>query len=88
MSEDVNELQKEWRAIVLDKLAKLENNQNDLRKDIAEIKASFAQVADVNNLKIEVDKLKDFKSKAVGIIIALNAVGAFIGWAVQTFVHK
>ena len=87
MSEDVNELQKEWRAIVLNELRELKTTQGDLRKDIAEIKNSFAQNAEVQSLRTEVDKLKDFRAKAMGLTIAFQAVVAAIAWAISFYFH-
>ena len=88
MSEDINELHKEWRAIVLSKLNNLEANQNDIRQDIADVKTSFAQEADLKSLHKEVDKLKEFKSKTIGIIVAANFIIGLIMWYFQNAIHK
>lgn len=89
MSEDVNELQKEWRAIVLAKLTTLEANQAELRRDIADMKGNYVNWNEYLALKKEVDILKEFKTKAVTLILAANAVVAVIGWALQIyFSHK
>lgn len=85
MGEDVNELQKEWRAIVLDKLNRQETNLTELRKDIAELKIVSAQATEVKALREEVDKLKEFRARFVGIIIAVNAVIAVAGWIVSLY---
>lgn len=88
MPDDINELQKEWRAIVLSKLNNLETSHNDLRKDIADIKDSFTQIKEFQDLRNKVEKLEEFKSKAIGIILGSNVFLVFIGWIIQTFIHK
>jgi hypothetical protein len=85
MSEDVNELQKEWRAIVLAKLTALENNQTELRRDIADMKGNYVTWTEYLTLKKEVEILKEFKTKAVTIIVAANAFAAVLGWALQIY---
>lgn len=85
MGDDASELQKEWRAIVLDKINKIESTQHELRKDIADIKTASAQATEVTALRSEVDKLKEFKAKGAGIIIGFNSVVAAIAWFISTY---
>jgi hypothetical protein len=87
MSEDVNELQKEWRAIVLAKLTSLEQTQSELRRDIADMKGNYVTWTEFLALRAEVDVLREFKAKALGIIIALNSVAALLGWGIQTYLN-
>ena len=102
MSEDVNELQKEWRAIVLDKLSSLENTQNDIKRDIVDIKTSFvrqhtleekdaAYRAEVADLKRRVEELSNFRWKLVGILLGSNAVFVVVAWTIEQWIgahHK
>jgi hypothetical protein len=81
--DEINELQKEWRAIVLDKLTSLEDGQKDLKQDIVDIKTTFvkqhaleslreANRNDIEALRNKVDKLEAFKSKFIGVAIAVQ----------------
>ncbi len=83
MPEDVSELHKEWRAIIISELSGLKSSVESLRKEIGDVKTTVAQAAEVQNLRIEVDKLKEFKSKIIGITIALNATAAILAWVVS-----
>ena len=92
MSEDsTHELQKEWRAIVLDKLSHLEIGQNELKRDIVDIKTSFARQnaledlrvasrAELEVLRTKIDDLSAFKFKLVGIAIGVNTVLTALGY--------
>ena len=81
----VQELEREHRLLVLGKLEKLDNNINEIRRDISSITSSCASAIELDNLKTEIDKLKAFKNKAVGILIAVNTAAIFVGWAIETF---
>lgn len=85
MPDEVNELQKEWRAIVLEKLSTLEDGQSKMRVDIVDIKTSFVKQQaledlrssyrdEVESLRDKIDDLNAFKYKLIGITIAINAV--------------
>ena len=87
MSEDVNELQKEWRAIVLDKLNKQEENLIELRRDIADLKSNYVPWTEFVALQRELQKLKEFKAKAIGLMIGLNSLVGIIGWSIQAFLR-
>ena len=86
-SNQVYDLQKEWRAIVLDKLSSLEKSQADLKNEISDMKTTFANQAELSALKLKVDSLETFKAKAVGIIIALQAVFGVIGYLLGLVKH-
>ena len=75
----IYDLQKEWRAIVLDKLSILEKNQADLKTNISDMKTSFANQAEFATLKTKVEALENFKSKAMGVIVGVNFVGMLLG---------
>lgn len=87
MSDDLSEFQKEWRAIVLNNQADLRNDIASLRKDIQEMKGNYVPWSEFSDVKKDVEELKQFKSKFIGIIIAVNAVAAILGWALQTYLY-
>lgn len=88
MAEEVSQLQQEWRAIVISELSSLKNSVDNLRKEVGDVKTSVAQAAEVQSLRLEVDKLKEFKAKIIGITIALNAIGAAIAWFISSVATK
>ena len=77
---DNNEMQREWRAIVLSKLSSLETSHKDLNTNIQEIKTSFAKQQTIDILQGRVDELEKFKSKLVGFTLAFQVV-----WVIVTF---
>ena len=88
-SEEVNELQKEWRAIVLDKLTSLDQGQKDLRTDIMDIKTTFVNQqaletlketnrTEIKELRDKVDSLEKFKFKLIGMAIVFQLVFGLI----------
>ena len=92
--DEIGELQKEWRAIVLDKLTSVEQSQKEVKADIVEIKTTFAKqnalqdLAEQNRVEIatlrdKVDKLENFKYKLIGIAMGAQAVIAVIVWLVE-----
>lgn len=85
-SNQIYDLQKEWRAIVLDKLSNLEKNQSDLKTDISDMKTTFANQAQLATLQARVDTLEKFKAKALGFIIAFNFIGGVLGWIISTVI--
>jgi hypothetical protein len=85
MADEINELQKEWRAIVLEKLSTLEDGQSKIRSDIVDIKTSFVKQQALEDLRVtyrnelehlrdKIDSLNAFKYKLIGITIAINAI--------------
>lgn len=84
-NDDVNDLQKEWRAIVIAELASVKASIDSLRTQVGDVKSTVAQAAEVQSLRSEVDKLKEFKSKVIGMTIAINSVAIIIGWIIATF---
>ena len=83
--DEINELHKEWRAIVLDKLTSLEVGQKELKSDIIDIKTTFVKqqalesLREANRVEIElikdkVEKLDYFKAKVVGIVIGVQTL--------------
>ena len=88
MSEDISELQKEWRAIVLSKLSSLEASLSNVQKDIVDVKLTFAQQKEIDELTTKVDKLEAFKARLMGIDVGLNILGVFIGYVLEHMVFK
>jgi hypothetical protein len=43
-----------------------------------------AQAAEVQTLRAEVDKLKEFRAKVMGMTIAMNSIAIVIGWLIST----
>lgn len=93
MSETVAEqLQQEWRSIVLTKLDSLDRGQKDLKTEIGDIKSSFASQKaletmrehyqqELDRLRDKVENLEGFKSKAIGIILTIQFLtGLFVYW--------
>ena len=81
-----NQLQTEWRAIILAKLNSLEAGQQAISKDIADMRMQYARQSDVDGLREDVNKLKLWKASVIGICIAVNAVAVIIGWMIQTYI--
>jgi len=99
MSEDINELQREWRAIVLDKLSSVEKGQNEIKRDIVDIKTSFvrqqaleelrlANKNEINQLSLKIDELTAFKYKIVGIAVGANTIISVIVFLIAEFAGK
>jgi len=91
---ELEELQKEWRSIVLDKLTSVEQSQKEVKADIVEIKTTFVkqnvlqELAETNRtdlaaLRDKVDKLENFKYKLIGIAIGAQAVIGIIIWFIE-----
>lgn len=94
MDEQLNDLQREWRAIVLSKLNSLESGQSKLASDIVEIKTSFvhqtqyqAKIAVLEkknkDLEDKIDELEKFKIKLVAVVLTLQTVGFGILWLMK-----
>jgi hypothetical protein len=73
-SDDISQLQQEWRAIVLAKLDALEKGQKDTIQQITSVQIEFARTASVERLAERVTKIEDFKSRTIGIVIAINTI--------------
>lgn len=80
MSDDLAELQREWRKIVLDKLNNLEEGQKQLTKELADHRLSSVAHEELNFLSLRVAQLENSKQKLIGILIGVNALLAAIGW--------
>jgi hypothetical protein len=89
MADEVNELQREWRAIVLEKLSSLEEGQQRMRTDIVDIKTSFvrqnaleelriANRTEIETMRSKLDELNAFRYKLVGFTIAANLILSII----------
>lgn len=84
MEDQLNDLQREWRAIVLSKLNSLEAGQSKLASDIVEIKTSFVQQSQyqqkINSLEKKISELEKFKYKVIAWVAALQIIIGFILW--------
>lgn len=83
--DELSEMQKEWRAIVLDKLTSVEQTQKEIKAEIVSIQTTFAKQSEINELREKVDKLENFKYKLVGIFLGAQGVIAAIIWFIE---HK
>jgi hypothetical protein len=92
MSEEaMNDLQKEWRAIVLDKLSTLEKGQKEIKDDIVDIKTTFVRQQALEELRLaknreiavlreKIEDLNAFKYKLIGIAIGANIIISALGF--------
>lgn len=79
MDDLINDLQKEWRAIVLTKLSSLEASQISLAREISDMKTTFAHQVEMETLKDRVNDLERSKAKFLGIILGVQlAIGAIL----------
>jgi len=83
---EINQLQLEWRRIVLDKLEVLEKGQANLAADIVIIKTSFVQHAELKELREKISILEEFKYKFVGSLITLQIILSSIGYVVAKLI--
>ena len=83
MSDDISQLQIEWRAIVLKKLDSLEAGQEKISQELNEHRIVAPTNLQVENLNQRIEILEDSKSKFTGIIIGVNAIVLIIAWLVQ-----
>ena len=92
--DEIGELQKEWRAIVLDKLTSVEQSQKEMKSEIVDIKTTFvkqqvldamkeASRTDLAELRDKVEKLEKFKIKLIGIAIGAQTVIAILVWVAE-----
>lgn len=108
--DEIGELQKEWRAIVLDKLTSVEQNQKEIKvsmeinqkevkADILEIKTTFVKQqaletlretnrTDIELLTTKVDRLENFKNRAIGIFIGVQGFLFVLAWILDHFWPK
>lgn len=75
-TDEAVELQKEWRASILNKLESLDSGQKELKSDVNDIKVNFAKQneifaskSEVETLRKKVEDLSYFKAKTVGIYL-------------------
>ena len=87
MNDDINEFQKEWRALIINSLTELKSDISALRKDIAEIKGNFVPWTEFSELRKDMEDLKLSKSKFIGVVVGINLAAALIGWGIQTFLY-
>ena len=76
--------------LILRKLEQLEAGQNEMRSEIVAIKVALAKSSDytdeIKELRGQVESLRLFKAKMIGIAVAINAVAVFAGWLIQTVI--
>ena len=84
---DIDNLQSEWRKQVIDKLNSLEQGQNQIQKDLNDIRLNYTTATSFNKLQEDVEKLKIYRAKLPGIIIAVNGVAVFFAWLIQSLIY-
>lgn len=80
MNGDYNDLQKEWRGIVLNKLEVLELGQKEIQQNIFDIRGEFVKYTEYtktfDSIDNRIDKLEQLKSKGVGVFFTLQIIFA------------
>lgn len=81
----INDLNREWRAIVLDQLKGLQKGIKDLEEKISRQSDTFALKTEVATLEVKVlnlfeklEKMEAFRNKAIGIVVATEAIAGFL----------
>lgn len=83
MSDDISQLQQEWRAIVLKKLDSLEVGQEKISKELTEHRVTSPTRQDLLFLDERIKILEESKSKFTGIMVGINTVILIIAWLIQ-----
>lgn len=90
-SDDLLQLQKEWREIVLTKLISLEKSQEEIKKDITDIKLSSVKDAEykekITSLEDRITILEEAKTRAITILVTFQVIGIII-WEVLSKIIK
>ena len=83
MSDDLSQLQQEWRAIVLKKLDALESGQEKIATELIEHRLDSPSRIDIEKIMDRVIVLEESKARFTGIMIGLNTVILIIVWLVE-----
>ena len=83
MSDDISQLQQEWRAIVLKKLDALEAGQEKITNELTEHRLISPNRVEIEKLVERVGILEESKTKFTGIMIGINAIILIVAWLVK-----
>lgn len=84
MADEITDLQREWRQIVLQKLDALERGQRRLEDDVVAIRTGFADGDDLRDIARRVSALEEFKNRAIGIVLVIQLA---LGLGVALITH-
>jgi len=83
MSDDISQLQQEWRAIVLKKLDALEAGQEKITNELTEHRLISPNRVEIEKLIERVGILEESKTKFTGIMIGVNAIILVVAWLIK-----
>jgi hypothetical protein len=83
MSDDISQLQQEWRAIVLKKLDALEAGQEKITNELTEHRLVSPSKIEIEKLIERVGILEESKTKFTGIMIGVNAIILVVAWLIK-----
>ena len=83
MSDDISQLQQEWRAIVLKKLDALESGQEKITNELTEHRLISPNRVEIEKLVERVGILEESKTKFTGIMIGINAIILIVAWLIK-----
>ena len=87
-NEELAQLHREWREIVLKDLSELKLLVKELSSQIVDVKLTFAQQHELIDLRLRISSLESFKAKLIGITLGANAIFALLAWATIHFFNK
>ena len=83
MSDDISQLQQEWRAIVLKKLDALEAGQEKITNELTDHRLISPNRVEIEKLVERVGILEESKTKFTGIMIGINAIILIVAWLIK-----
>ena len=87
-NEELAELRREWREIVLKDLSELKLLVKELSSQIVDVKLTFAQQHELIDLRLRISSLESFKAKIIGITLGANVIFALLAWVTIHFLNK
>lgn len=88
VDQELSQISKEYRELILDKLNKLELGQLQLIKNLADVTTNYAQNSRIDTLETKIETLQAFKSRLIGISLGVNAILLFLGWLIQSYIFS
>ena len=80
MADERLELEKEWRADVRDALRILQVKQTEMLSSLHDLEEKYAKAAELDIIDKRLVRLEQDKSKIIGGVIVLQAIGSFALW--------
>lgn len=87
-NEELAQLHREWREIVLKDLSELKLLVKELSSQIVDVKLTFAQQHELIDLRLRISSLESFKAKIIGITLGANVIFALLAWVTIHFFNK